>query len=81
MLLPPVSAARLRRADLYAALRAAVLDGILAPGERLPSSRQAAADYGVSGGMLEEVFSSNPAGMHLIAAHERGGCVTALRRS
>ena len=56
-LLPPVPAVRLRRGDLYGALRAALLDGVLAPGERLPSTRQAAADYGVSRGMLEEVFA------------------------
>jgi GntR family transcriptional regulator/MocR family aminotransferase len=58
VLLPPALAAgRLRRGDLYRALRAAVLDGLLSPGERLPSTRQAAADYGVSRGMLEEVFA------------------------
>src|SRR5258706_15906818 len=56
-LLPPVRTTRLRRGDLYGALRAAVLDGVLAPGERLPSTRQAAADYGVSRGMLEEIFA------------------------
>src|SRR5438128_9606004 len=56
-LLPPVSGKRLRRGDLYGALRAAVLDGVLASGERLPSTRQAAADYGVSRGTLEEVFA------------------------
>lgn len=56
-LLPPVRSARLRRVDLYGALRAAMLDGVLAPGERLPSTRQAAADYGVSRGTLEEVYA------------------------
>ena len=56
-LLPPVPAVRLRRGALYGALRAAVLDGVLAPGERLPSTRQAAADYGVSRGMLEEILA------------------------
>jgi GntR family transcriptional regulator/MocR family aminotransferase len=56
ILLPPVRARRPRRGDLYRALRAAVLDGILSAGERLPSTRQAAADYGVSRGMVEEVF-------------------------
>jgi len=56
-LLPTVRAGRLRRRDLYGALRAAMLDGVLAPGERLPSTRQAAADYGVSRGLLEEVFT------------------------
>jgi GntR family transcriptional regulator/MocR family aminotransferase len=34
-----------------------VLDGVLAPGERLPSSRQAADDYGVSRGLVEEAFA------------------------
>lgn len=56
-LLPPIRAARLRRGDLYRAIRSAVLDGVFAPGERLPSTRQAATDYGVSRGVLEEVFA------------------------
>src|SRR5215813_426263 len=56
VLLPPVSAGRVRRGDLYRSLRAALLEGVLAPGERLPSTRQAAADYGVSRGLVEEVF-------------------------
>lgn len=34
-----------------------MLDGVLSPGERLPSTRQAADDYGVSRGMLEEVYA------------------------
>jgi GntR family transcriptional regulator/MocR family aminotransferase len=34
-----------------------MLDGVLVPGERLPSTRQAAADYGVSRGMLEEIYA------------------------
>jgi GntR family transcriptional regulator/MocR family aminotransferase len=55
-LLPPVRAGRVRRRDLYRALRTAVLEGVLAPGERLPSSRQAGADYGVSRGLVEEVY-------------------------
>jgi GntR family transcriptional regulator / MocR family aminotransferase len=56
-LLPPVRAERLRRGDVYGSLRSAMLDGALAPGERLPSTRLAAADYGVSRGMLEEVYA------------------------
>ena len=56
-LLPPVSSRRLRRADIYGALREAVLNGTLVPGEKLPSTRQAAADYGVSRGMMEEIFA------------------------
>ena len=56
-MLPPVPAPRVRRRDLYQVLRTAVLDGVLAPGERLPSSRQAADDYGVSRGLVEEAFA------------------------
>ncbi len=57
VLLPPLDAGRVRRADLYGALRTAVLDGVLAPADRLPSTRCAAADYGVSRGLMEEVFA------------------------
>src|SRR5438477_1619290 len=56
VLLPPVPAVRLQRGALYAAMRTAILDGVLGPRERLPSTRQAAADYGVSRGMLEEIY-------------------------
>ena len=56
VLLPPVPAGRLRRGELYRALRTAVLDGVLSPRDRLPSTRRAAADYGVSRGVMEEVF-------------------------
>lgn len=55
-LLPPVPAWRVRRRNLYQAIRTAVLDGVLAPGELLPSSRQAANDYRVSRGLVEEVY-------------------------
>src|SRR6266853_1828836 len=55
--LPPLPTHRVRRGALYHALRAAILDGTLSAGERLPSSRQAASDYQVSRGMVEEVFS------------------------
>ncbi|WP_266160212.1 PLP-dependent aminotransferase family protein, partial [Dyella silvatica] len=56
-LLPPVPGSHPRRTDVYLALRNAVLEGRLAPGERMPSSRKAAADYGVSRGLLEEVYA------------------------
>src|SRR5690348_8751197 len=56
-LLPAIAAPRVRGRDLYRAIRNAVLEGVLSPGERLPSTRQAAADYGVSRGLLEEVFA------------------------
>ncbi|HLJ44470.1 MAG TPA: PLP-dependent aminotransferase family protein [Bryobacteraceae bacterium] len=55
-LLPPVRSERVRRGDVYGVLRNAVLEGILGPGDRLPSTRQAATDYGVSRGLMEEVF-------------------------
>jgi GntR family transcriptional regulator / MocR family aminotransferase len=57
VLLPPLPADPVRRRDLYRALRSAILDGTLAAGDRLPSSRAAAADYGVSRGTIDEVFS------------------------
>ncbi len=55
--LPPIPGGRIRRGDLHRALTSALLDGVLTRGARLPSSRQAAADYGVSRGLMEEVFS------------------------
>ncbi|GLQ99266.1 PLP-dependent aminotransferase family protein [Dyella mobilis] len=57
VLLPPVTGSRPRRTDVYLALRDAVLQGTLAPGENVPSSRKAAIDYGVSRGLMEEVYS------------------------
>ena len=56
VLLPPISGGRGRRGEVYRALHTAVLYGILSAGDRLPSTRQAAADYGVSRGLMEEVF-------------------------
>lgn len=55
--MPPVPGGRLRRGDLYRLLRSAVLEGALGAGDRLPSTRQAATDYGVSRGLMEEVFA------------------------
>jgi GntR family transcriptional regulator/MocR family aminotransferase len=52
---PPV--ARPRRGDLHRAVKSALLDGVIAAGARLPSTRQAAADYGVSRGLMEEVYA------------------------
>jgi len=37
-----------RQQRLYALLKAAILDGTLAPGQALPGSRQLAADYGIA---------------------------------
>ncbi|HEX4568401.1 MAG TPA: PLP-dependent aminotransferase family protein [Vicinamibacterales bacterium] len=57
VLLPPAAVSRPRRADLHRALTSAMLDGIIVAGARLPSTRQAAADYGVSRGLMEDVYA------------------------
>ncbi|WP_369198322.1 MocR-like pyridoxine biosynthesis transcription factor PdxR [Streptomyces djakartensis] len=57
LLLPAVSApARTRGRALQAALREAVRSGRLPPGTRLPSSRDLAADLGVSRGLVTEAY-------------------------
>ncbi|WP_328773110.1 MocR-like pyridoxine biosynthesis transcription factor PdxR [Streptomyces sp. NBC_00286] len=57
LLLPAASApARARGRSLQAALREAVRSGRLAPGTRLPSSRELAADLGVSRGLVTEAY-------------------------
>lgn len=57
LLLPAASApARARGRSLQAALREAVRSGRLAPGTRLPSSRDLAADLGVSRGLITEAY-------------------------
>ncbi|WP_256959695.1 winged helix-turn-helix domain-containing protein, partial [Streptomyces viridochromogenes] len=57
VLLPAVAApARARGRSLREALREAVRSGRLAPGTRLPSSRDLAADLGVSRGLITEAY-------------------------
>ncbi|MFF4836540.1 PLP-dependent aminotransferase family protein [Streptomyces sp. NPDC001315] len=57
LLLPAASApARARGRSLQAALREAVRSGRLAPGTRLPSSRDLAVDLGVSRGLVTEAY-------------------------
>ncbi|MFJ1970293.1 PLP-dependent aminotransferase family protein [Streptomyces sp. NPDC087903] len=57
LLLPAVAApARARGRSLQAALRDAVRSGRLAPGTRLPSSRDLAADLKVSRGLVTEAY-------------------------
>lgn len=59
LLLPAASApARARGRSLQAALREAVRSGRLAPDTRLPSSRDLAADLGVSRGWSQRRMSS-----------------------
>lgn len=55
-LLPPISSPKVRRADVYRMLRDAMLDGTLAQGARLPSTRALAAEYGMSRTTLEDVY-------------------------
>src|SRR5579859_7683419 len=57
VLLPATTQPRPRRGELYRTLREAIIDGAIAAGARLPSSRQTARDYGVSRGLVEEVFA------------------------
>ncbi|WP_270858123.1 GntR family transcriptional regulator, partial [Streptomyces rochei] len=57
LLLPAAAApARSRGRALQAALRDAVRSGRLAPGTRLPSSRDLAADLKVSRGLVTEAY-------------------------
>ncbi|WP_435897326.1 PLP-dependent aminotransferase family protein [Streptomyces tsukubensis] len=57
LLLPAAAApARRRGRTLQSALRDAVRSGRLAPGTRLPSSRELAADLGVSRGLITEAY-------------------------
>ncbi|MFJ9041702.1 PLP-dependent aminotransferase family protein [Streptomyces sp. NPDC102406] len=57
LLLPAASApSRARGRSLQSALREAVRSGRLAPGTRLPSSRDLAGDLGVSRGLITEAY-------------------------
>ncbi|MEU0735927.1 winged helix-turn-helix domain-containing protein, partial [Streptomyces lavendulocolor] len=57
LLVPAVAAPPRRRGrTLQAALREAVRSGRLAAGTRLPSSRELAADLGVSRGLVTEAY-------------------------
>ncbi|HEY6842564.1 MAG TPA: PLP-dependent aminotransferase family protein [Thermoanaerobaculia bacterium] len=57
ILLPPIASRTIHGRDVYRAIRGAILDGTFSPGDRLPSSRETAKDYGVSRGMIDEVFA------------------------
>ena len=57
VLLPPAKFSPVRRGQLYRLLRDALLNGTLITEAKLPSTRVAAKDYGVSRGMIEEVFA------------------------
>ncbi|WP_037856565.1 PLP-dependent aminotransferase family protein [Streptomyces sp. NRRL S-340] len=84
LLLPAASApARARGRTLQAALREAVRSGRLAPGTRLPSSRDLAADLGVSRGLVTEAYEQLTAEGYLRSGRGAGtwvgGAVRAAR--
>ncbi|MET7481371.1 PLP-dependent aminotransferase family protein [Streptomyces sp. NPDC005648] len=84
LLLPAASApARTRGRSLQAALREAVRSGRLAPDTRLPSSRELAADLGVSRGLVTEAYEQLTAEGYLRSGRGAGtwvgGAVRAAR--
>ena len=82
LLLPAVSSpARTRGRSLQAALREAVRSGRLAPGTRLPSSRDLAADLGVSRGLVTEAYEQLTAEGYLRSGRGAGTWVGAAVRT
>ncbi|MFB7335297.1 PLP-dependent aminotransferase family protein [Streptomyces adustus] len=82
LLLPAVSApARARGRSLQAALREAVRCGRLAPGTRLPSSRELAADLGVSRGLVTDAYEQLTAEGYLRSGRGAGTWVGGAVRS
>ncbi|MEU7721046.1 PLP-dependent aminotransferase family protein [Streptomyces tibetensis] len=82
LLLPAASApARTRGRSLQAALREAVRSGRLAPGTRLPSSRDLAADLGVSRGLVTEAYEQLTAEGYLRSGRGAGTWVGAAVRA
>ncbi|GAB2850887.1 PLP-dependent aminotransferase family protein [Streptomyces deserti] len=82
LLLPAASApARTRGRSLQAALREAVRSGRLAPGTRLPSSRDLAADLGVSRGLITEAYEQLTAEGYLRSGRGAGTWVSGAVRA
>ncbi|WP_405896678.1 PLP-dependent aminotransferase family protein [Streptomyces sp. NBC_00727] len=82
LLLPVASApARGRGRALQAALREAVRSGRLAPGTRLPSSRELAADLGVSRGLVTEAYEQLTAESYLRSGRGSGTWVSGSARA
>ncbi|MGX1566078.1 MocR-like pyridoxine biosynthesis transcription factor PdxR [Streptomyces sp. NPDC055506] len=82
LLLPAAAApARTRGRSLQAALREAVRSGRLAPGTRLPSSRDLAADLGVSRGLVTEAYEQLTAEGYLRSGRGAGTWVGAAARA
>ncbi|MGW0146600.1 MocR-like pyridoxine biosynthesis transcription factor PdxR [Streptomyces sp. NPDC003333] len=82
VLLPAVAApARARGRSLREALREAVRSGRLAPGTRLPSSRDLAADLGVSRGLITEAYEQLTAEGYLRSGRGAGTWVGGAARA
>ncbi|MFE4050396.1 PLP-dependent aminotransferase family protein [Streptomyces sp. YIM B13518] len=82
LLLPAAAAPpRARGRSLQAALREAVRSGRLAPGTRLPSSRDLAADLGVSRGLITEAYEQLTAEGYLRSGRGSGTWVGAAVRA
>ena len=73
-----LAAAGTRRAALEDALRAAIRDGRLTAGTRLPSTRALAGDLGLSRGSVVEAFAQLTAEGYLDARHGAGTWVADL---
>ncbi|MYR59841.1 GntR family transcriptional regulator, partial [Streptomyces sp. SID625] len=73
---PDVAAGR--RAGLEKALRAAVREGRLAPGARLPATRRLALELGVSRGTVKAAYDQLVAEGYLTARQGSGTRVAAL---
>ncbi|WP_156723705.1 MocR-like pyridoxine biosynthesis transcription factor PdxR [Streptomyces apocyni] len=82
LLLPAATApARARGRTLQSALREAVRSARLAPGTRLPSSRELAADLGVSRGLVTEAYEQLTAEGYLRADRGSGTWVGGAARA
>ncbi|MFD7388629.1 PLP-dependent aminotransferase family protein [Streptomyces sp. NPDC059852] len=82
VLLPAVAAPpRARGRSLREALREAVRSGRLAPGTRLPSSRDLAADLGVSRGLITEAYEQLTAEGYLRSGRGAGTWVGGAARA
>ncbi|MFC1401746.1 MULTISPECIES: PLP-dependent aminotransferase family protein [Streptacidiphilus] len=82
LLLPAASGPpRGRGRELGAALRQSVREGRLAPGTRLPSTRDLARDLGVSRGLVSELYAQLTAEGYLTSRQGSGTWVAALTRT
>ena len=82
LLLPAASGPpRGRGRELGAALRQAVREGRLAPGTRLPSTRDLARDLRVSRGLVSELYAQLTAEGYLTSRQGSGTWVAALTRT